>query len=41
MLKYRIPQIVTLTRFFYSELNFQKRKTLIKQLIISVLFESR
>ena len=26
---------------FYSELNFQKRKTLIKQLIISVLFESR
>ena len=36
MLKYKIPQIVTLTRFFYSHNGFKKEKTLIIYLTISV-----
>ena len=41
MLKYKIPQIVTLTRFFYSHNGFKKEKTLIIYLTISVFGESR
>ena len=36
VLKYKIPQIVTLTRFFYSHNGFKKEKTLIIYLTISV-----